>query len=196
MAKHYPKEFRDDVVAVARRSQAPLSQIAPRATICSSPAPWRSAISTRPWERTDLPLPREQNIADLVVAGADNARIASELHLSEATVRTHVTRVLTAHGVATRTGLLAALHDPQTTPVRPRDLTPRQCDVVALVAAGHSNTDIAGELGISPRSVETHLGAIRDRWQATSRFDVARRWWLLQSDGTEPDPARSEDPHP
>ena len=28
MAKAYPKEFRDDVVAVARRGQAPLSQIA------------------------------------------------------------------------------------------------------------------------------------------------------------------------
>ena len=28
MAKPYPKEFRDDVVAVARKGQAPLSQIA------------------------------------------------------------------------------------------------------------------------------------------------------------------------
>ena len=28
MAKAYPKEFRDDVVAVARQGQAPLSQIA------------------------------------------------------------------------------------------------------------------------------------------------------------------------
>ena len=28
MAKPYPKEFRDDVVAVARRGQAPLAQIA------------------------------------------------------------------------------------------------------------------------------------------------------------------------
>ncbi len=28
MAKQYPKEFRDDVVAVARRRQAPINQIA------------------------------------------------------------------------------------------------------------------------------------------------------------------------
>ena len=28
MAKPYPREFRDDVVAVARKGQAPLSQIA------------------------------------------------------------------------------------------------------------------------------------------------------------------------
>ena len=28
MAKPYPKEFRDDVVAVARKGQAPLNQIA------------------------------------------------------------------------------------------------------------------------------------------------------------------------
>ena len=126
--------------------------------------------------------PRECEIADLVAAGESNAAIAARLHLSEATVRAHVTRILTAHGVATRTGLLASLNEVPPDPRRPDDLTPRQCDVAALIAAGKANTDIAADLGITLRSVETHISSILDRWQAASRFDVAIRWWTLQQE--------------
>lgn len=126
--------------------------------------------------------PRERDIADLVAAGESNAAIAALLHLSEATVRTHVTRILTAHGVATRTGLLARLHVVPDEPRRPADLTPRQGDVAALIASGQGNTEIAETLGISLKSVETHISSIRGRWQATSRFDVAFRWWGLQAE--------------
>lgn len=133
--------------------------------------------------RTSLS-PRERDVADLVASGASNAAIAAQLHLSEATVRTHMTRILTAHGVATRTGLLALLHEMPIEPRRPDELTPRQCDVVALVALGKGNHDIAVDLGISLKSVETHLASIRVRWQVSSRFDVALRWWELQQDAT------------
>lgn len=128
---------------------------------------------------------REQDIAELVAGGLSNAAIAAALHLSETTVRTHVTRVLTAHGVATRTGLLARLHAVPAEPRRPDDLTPRQSDVVALVASGKGNAEIATDLGISLKSVETHISSIRDRWQASSRFDVASRWWSLQVEGSQ-----------
>ncbi|WP_417584683.1 LuxR C-terminal-related transcriptional regulator [Pelagibacterium sp.] len=35
-------------------------------------------------------------------------------------------------------------------------LTPRQTQILTLVAQGKTSTDIAGELGLSPRSIETH----------------------------------------
>ncbi|WP_233168528.1 response regulator [Xylophilus sp. ASV27] len=38
----------------------------------------------------------------------------------------------------------------------PRALTPREADVLALLARGHSNKDIARALGASVRTVETH----------------------------------------
>lgn len=38
----------------------------------------------------------------------------------------------------------------------PRALTPREADVLALLARGRSNKDIARELGASVRTVETH----------------------------------------
>jgi DNA-binding CsgD family transcriptional regulator len=51
---------------------------------------------------------------------------------------------------------------PATKPHTPRDdgLSPREVDVLRLIAAGHSNQDIADELFISPRTVERHIANI------------------------------------
>jgi len=45
-------------------------------------------------------------------------------------------------------------------------LTPREIEVMVLVASGHTNRGIAEELGISPRTVETH----RERVMAKLRI--------------------------
>jgi DNA-binding NarL/FixJ family response regulator len=46
--------------------------------------------------------PREREVLDLVVEGLSNAEVGRRLHLSEATVKTHVTRVLAKLGVRDR----------------------------------------------------------------------------------------------
>jgi DNA-binding CsgD family transcriptional regulator len=48
---------------------------------------------------------RESDVAELVGRGASNAEIARTLHVSEATVKTHLTRIYTKVGVRTRTQL-------------------------------------------------------------------------------------------
>jgi DNA-binding NarL/FixJ family response regulator len=45
---------------------------------------------------------REREVLDLVVQGLSNAEVSGRLHLSEATVKTHVTRVLAKLGVRGR----------------------------------------------------------------------------------------------
>lgn len=55
-----------------------------------------------------------------------------------------------------------------------RTLTPRQRDVMALVAAGHPNKEIAYRLGISERTVEGHRARVMEKMQANNLADLVR----------------------
>jgi DNA-binding NarL/FixJ family response regulator len=58
-------------------------------------------------------------------------------------------------------------------------LSPRELEVLALVAAGYANAEIAAELVIGVETVKTHLGAIRRKLQARDRTHAAVRGiWL------------------
>ncbi|GAA1508049.1 helix-turn-helix transcriptional regulator [Nocardioides humi] len=135
---------------------------------------------------------REAEVARAILAGQEVAEIAASLFLSPRTVRSHVSRVLCAFGVATRVGLLAVVGGTSAAsgvsgvsgaapaaPARAATLSPRQSEVAALVAAGRTNQQIAGELGISVKGVEKHVGDVLLRWNAGSRFELARIWWSL-----------------
>jgi DNA-binding NarL/FixJ family response regulator len=54
------------------------------------------------------------------------------------------------------------------------DLTPREIDVLRLVAAGLSNAQVAEKLYLSPRTVNTHLTAIYGKLGLTSRAAAIR----------------------
>ena len=54
-------------------------------------------------------------------------------------------------------------------------LTPRQYDLLRLVAAGHANTQIARRLGISESTVRTHLENIYERLHVSSRTAAVTR---------------------
>ena len=62
-------------------------------------------------------------------------------------------------------------------------LTSRQLDVLALVAEGHRNTEIAERLFLSRRTVDHHVSAILRKLQVGSRGEAvaaAGRLGLLQ----------------
>ena len=52
------------------------------------------------------------------------------------------------------------------------DLTPRELDVLALMAEGASNKAIARQLGISVHTAKFHVGSILDKLDATGRTDA------------------------
>ena len=54
-------------------------------------------------------------------------------------------------------------------------LTPRQDDLLRLLAAGHTNAQIARRLGISEATVRTHLENIYARLQVSSRTAAVTR---------------------
>lgn len=53
------------------------------------------------------------------------------------------------------------------------DLTPREREVLMLVASGRANKEIGGELGISERTVKTHISNIFSKLQLTDRTQAA-----------------------
>lgn len=52
------------------------------------------------------------------------------------------------------------------------ELTPRELDVLALLAEGASNKIIARQLGISVHTAKFHVGSILDKLDATGRTDA------------------------
>jgi len=54
-------------------------------------------------------------------------------------------------------------------------LTPRQKELIHLLAAGHTNTQIARRLGISEGTVRTHLETIYERLHVSSRTAAVTR---------------------
>lgn len=73
--------------------------------------------------------------------------------------------------------LARARHDPaaERTPSQP--LTPRELDVVRLVAHGRTNAEVGAELFISLGTVKAHLGAITTKLDARNRVEIAAWAW-------------------
>lgn len=58
------------------------------------------------------------------------------------------------------------------TAIGPRELSPRQREILALVAAGRTSKEIAGQLGISESTVNWHLANAFERLGASSRAEA------------------------
>jgi DNA-binding NarL/FixJ family response regulator len=53
-------------------------------------------------------------------------------------------------------------------------LTPREREVLRLIARGYAYKDVARELAISSRTVEAHVSAVLRKLQLTSRYELSR----------------------
>lgn len=86
-----------------------------------------------------------------------------------------------APGAARRLGvdpdafLVAADAEAGESAVLVEDLTPREIDVLTLVADGLSNKRIAARLALSPETVKFHLASIFGKLGASNRTDAVRQ---------------------
>jgi DNA-binding NarL/FixJ family response regulator len=85
--------------------------------------------------------------------------------------------------------VLQAFSAPKAAPTELEALTPREREVLHHLARGYSYERIALRLGISDRTVESHVGAVLLKLQLTSRHEVSH---LAATRGlvTEEDPER------
>jgi two-component system response regulator NreC len=56
----------------------------------------------------------------------------------------------------------------------PDDLTAREVDVLRLIALGHTNSEIAAQLHLSVRTVETHRAHIQQKLRLSARAELVR----------------------
>ncbi len=56
----------------------------------------------------------------------------------------------------------------------PDDLSPRELDVLRLLALGHTNAEIGGQLYLSVRTVETHRAHIQQKTGRDTRAELVR----------------------
>jgi DNA-binding CsgD family transcriptional regulator len=61
------------------------------------------------------------------------------------------------------------------TRVNPAGLTSRQVDVLRLLSKGYTNVQIAGQLVVSVRTVDSHVAAVLGKLGAANRHEAAAR---------------------
>ncbi|MEA2248929.1 MAG: hypothetical protein QOH46_3458 [Solirubrobacteraceae bacterium] len=59
-------------------------------------------------------------------------------------------------------------------PAAPDGLSPRETDVLRLIALGHTNAEIAGQLYLSVRTVESHRAHITQKLSLSTRAELVR----------------------
>lgn len=110
-------------------------------------------------------------------AGAERQRVTADAARAGwrvVTTRDEADAVLTP--VVRRPVTPSAPSTPEADDDRPfEDLTPREREVLALLAEGAGNRDIASRLGVTEHTVKFHLSAIFGKLGAATRTEAVRR---------------------
>jgi len=63
--------------------------------------------------------------------------------------------------------------------IRSLGLSPRECEILALLASGQSNKELARTLGISPNTVKTHVARVFEKLDVDRRVQaIEKARWL------------------
>jgi DNA-binding NarL/FixJ family response regulator len=109
LLKDTPPEDLLDAIRVIARGDALLAPSVTRTLIAEFTS--RAAATPANLEVLRSLTPREEEVLVLVARGRSNAEIADELHMSAATAKTHVSRILTKLGARDRSQLVVIAYE-------------------------------------------------------------------------------------
>ncbi|MEM7154210.1 MAG: FHA domain-containing protein [Myxococcota bacterium] len=115
-----------------------------------------------------------EGIINVVDLGSTNGTFLNRTRIDVAVVRDGDRIALGRHILVQ----LGRAPEPTLTPVGSHPLTPRQLEVARLVALGSTNSEVAGYLGVSPRTVSSHLENVYAQLAIGSRAELTR--WLFE----------------
>lgn len=122
--------------------------------------------------------------AAMIVAGKRGAGAAAIRRAIETAGRTGATALISEiENIASRARVRLNDEERGTTVVAPHGLTDREVEVLRLVAAGHSNRQIASALFISPKTASVHVSNILSKLDAPTRNAAAAIAHRLQMVG-------------
>lgn len=112
----------------------------------------------------------------VVLVGPGSRRTRARLQLPEGVTVVGEATTLSEGRIAAQSADAFILIVPATKNEEPllESLTPREAQVLELVADGLSNKAIAGILGISDETIKFHLGSILGKLGASNRTDAVR----------------------
>ncbi len=129
---------------------------------------WEAAAGA--WERIGDPYEQALELADSGSAELTVRALAMLDQLEARAAARKVRRRLKALGVrSVPRGPYAKAR------TNPAGLTSRQLDILALLAEGLTNSEIAGRLVLSVRTVDSHVSSVFSKLQVSSRRDAAER---------------------
>ncbi|MFI5538468.1 LuxR C-terminal-related transcriptional regulator [Nocardia sp. NPDC051900] len=125
---------------------------------------------------------REIEVVTLIAKGKTSAEIADDLGLTSQTVESYASRINRKLGANTRAGSVAIVIRTGVIPpieatasggtARP-ELTPREREVLELVAKGENDTEIAAALGLTRQSAKTYVFNINQKFGTHHRAGMA-----------------------
>jgi len=63
--------------------------------------------------------------------------------------------------------------------IRALGLSPRECEILALLASGQSNKGLARGLGVSPNTIKTHVARVYEKLDVANRVQAIEKARLL-----------------
>jgi DNA-binding NarL/FixJ family response regulator len=116
---------------------------------------------------------RKREILQLIAEGKNPREVACSLNINHKTVEVHRRKIMQKLKLSNVADLIRHLNKPGSLNEQSA-LSPRELEVIRLISVGKNSKEIAFDLDISPKTVETHRCRIMEKLKLSNVADLTR----------------------